>query len=684
MKRLLVLCFLLIGYCGISQEYNPIIQQRIEYWLEQNDKTSSDLTNITDVWDFYLENKLDLNQATKEELQSLQLLSDIQINDLIKHIEDQGKLITIYELQTLNTWDMQTIERVLPFVSVDEKISNFQFSLANAFREGKFEWINRMDPLIDKPVGYSDSLQNSTSQGYVGKPFGTYSRLRFQYGTNLSIGAIASSDPGEAFFRSPNKKGFDFYSIHGFYKGGKYIRSVALGDYHVQIGQGLNLWTNYAFGKSADIGTIIRNPVGLKPNLSADENHFLRGGAIDFGVGKWHLLLFASSKKRDGNIEYDSVLKKDILTSIDLSGLHRTQNELEKHNQFSENIVGANLGLKLRNLDLGGAFVDQYYSQYYSPSLKPYNQFDFRGNHQTTGSIDYKYTFRNFILYGELSHSFINQKKALVQGVGMAFNQFLSMNLFYRKFDIGYYSFYNSGVSEGTNLSNEQGFYYGLTLTPNKKWQLQGYMDLFQFPWLRFQIDAPSKGEEYLAQLTWSPSKTTQVYGRYRYIRKQQNSSELQSVSALENQIQENIRLHAQIQLSESFQFRSRIEQVRWNSPSEGIQKGISLQQDIIYKTINTPLDITLRYALFDTDSWNSRIYSYESNPLYVYGNQVYYGKGSRYYILIHYNVNRIIDFWIRYGALIYSDKNEISSGSQTILSNRQREITFQMRMQIR
>jgi hypothetical protein len=95
-------------------------------------------------------------------------------------------------------------------------------------------------------------------------------------------------------------------------------------------------------------------------------------------------------------------------------------------------------------------------------------------------------------------------------------------------------------------------------------------------------------------------------------------------------------------------------------------------------------LDITLRYALFDTDSWNSRIYSYESNPLYVYGNQVYYGKGSRYYILIHYNVNRMIDFWIRYGALIYSDKNEISSGSQTILSNRQREITFQMRMQIR
>jgi hypothetical protein len=684
MKPVLVICIFFFSYLGFSQEYEPVIQQRIEYWLERNDKEATDLTSITDIWDFYLENQLDLNQATKEQLLSLELLNEIQINELLKHIEEHGKLITIYELQTLSSWDMQSIERVVPFVKVDEKVTNFQFSWQNALRDGKFEWISRVDPLIDKPVGYSDSLVGNSTKGYLGKPIGSYTRLRYQYGTNLSLGIIASNDPGEVYFNTPNKKGFDFYSVHAFYKGGKYIKAIALGDYHIQIGQGLNFWTNYAFGKSADIGTLIRNPIGLKPNVSADENRFLRGGAIDFGYKNWHLLVFTSHKNRDGNIEFDSLQNRSIITSIDVTGFHRTVSENEKRNQFSENIQGVNLGYKIRNFEIGSALVNQLYSVDYNPDVKPYNQFDFRGNHQLTGSIDYKYLVRNLILYGEVSQSFINRKIALVQGLGVAFNQFVSMNLFYRKFDTGYYTFYNSGVSEGTNLSNEEGFYYGMTISPNRKWQIQGYMDLFQFPWLRFQADAPSKGQEYLGQITWSPTKVSQVYLRYRHINKQANSSNSESISTLENQVQNNLRLHAQIQLNEAFQIRSRVELVQWRSPSENIQNGTLIQQDLIYKTLQTPLDITLRYAVFQTDSWNSRVYSYESNPLYVYGNQVYYDKGSRYYILLHYNLNRMWDFWVKFGDLIYTDKITIGSGSQLIKGNQQREITFQMRMQIR
>lgn len=684
MKNILFLSFLFISFLVFSQEYEPVIQQRIEYWLERNDREASDLTSITDTWDFYLENQLNLNQATKEQLLSLELLSEIQINELLKHIQDHGKLITIYELQTLSTWDMQSIERVIPFVKVDERVTNFQFSWQNALRDGKLEWISRVDPLFDIPVGYSDSLNNSKTKGYQGKAFGSYTRLRYQYGTNLSIGMIASNDPGETYFQSPNKKGFDFYSLHAYFKGGKYIRSLAIGDYHVQIGQGLNLWTNYAFGKSADIGTLIRNPICLKPNVSADENRFLRGVAIDFGYKNMHMLVFSSFKNRDGNVEFDSIENQSLLKSIDVTGFHRTIAENEKRNQFKEKIIGANLGYKLRNFEIGSALVNQNYSFDYYPDVKPYNQFDFRGNHQLTGSIDYKYLVRNLILYGEVSQSFINRKIALVQGLGVAFNQFVSMNLFYRKFDTGYYTFYNSGVSEGTNISNENGFYYGMTIVPNRKWQLQGYMDLFQFPWLRFQVDAPSNGQEYLGQITWSPTKVSQVYARYRYINKQANSSVIESISTLENQIQENFRLHAQIQLNDAFQIRSRIEYVQWKSPSEALQKGTLLQQDLIYKTLQTPIDITLRYAVFQTDSWNSRIYSYESNPLYVYGNQVYYDKGSRYYILLHYNINRTWDCWFRYGNLIYIDKSSIGTGSQQIQGNQQREFTLQFRMQIR
>ncbi len=125
MKKLLISLFILSSFLVYSQEYEPIIQQRIEYWLERNDRTTTDLTSITDIWDFYISNPLDLNQATKEQLLSLELLNEIQINELLKHIKDHDKLITIYELQTLSSWDMQSIERILPFVTVDEKVTNF-------------------------------------------------------------------------------------------------------------------------------------------------------------------------------------------------------------------------------------------------------------------------------------------------------------------------------------------------------------------------------------------------------------------------------------------------------------------------------------------------------------------------------------------------------------------------------
>lgn len=277
------ICFLFAG-TSLAQEKSEIIQQRIEYISEQLENEEIDLTNVTENLMYRLDRPLNLNSATWDDLQELFLLTDLQINDLIVHRDAFGKFISIYELQSLKFWDLNTIRMVLPFVKVDDKLDQLHVGLKEAIEQGKFEIFLRYQRIPEEKNAYADVpdsiIQNSNSY-YYGNPDRYYTRFRYSYRTNLSLGITAEKDPGEEFFRGSQKNGFDFYSVHAFYKGGKYIRSVALGDYQMQIGQGLNLWSGYAFGKTADATNVKKSANTLRPYTSVDESRFLRGAAVD-------------------------------------------------------------------------------------------------------------------------------------------------------------------------------------------------------------------------------------------------------------------------------------------------------------------------------------------------------------------------------------------------------------------
>ncbi len=86
--------------------------------------------------------------------------------------------------------------------------------------------------------------------------------------------------------------------------------------------------------------------------------------------------------------------------------------------------------------------------------------------------------------------------------------------------------------------------------------------------------------------------------------------------------------------------------------------------QDIVYNKVGKPLSVTLRYALFHTDSYNARIYAYETEVPGVYSILANYYRGSRFYILVDYNITRRIELWLRYSQTFYDDRNIISPGS--------------------
>src|ERR1017187_1692224 len=84
---------------------NNDIQEQLENIAESSQNEEADYTDLLASLYFYAEHPINLNQTTREELQELKLLNDIQINNLLNHIEKNGKLIVIYELQSIDGFD---------------------------------------------------------------------------------------------------------------------------------------------------------------------------------------------------------------------------------------------------------------------------------------------------------------------------------------------------------------------------------------------------------------------------------------------------------------------------------------------------------------------------------------------------------------------------------------------------
>ena len=148
MRILLCLLFLFFYSQFFGQERSEVIQQRIEFISEQLQSEDLDLTNFIEQLNYYYDNPININATTGEDLDELNLLSSVQINDLLLHRKAFGKFMTIYELQSLKYWDLNTIQLVLPFIRVDERLDNLNITWKEALKEGTYELYLRYQPTI--------------------------------------------------------------------------------------------------------------------------------------------------------------------------------------------------------------------------------------------------------------------------------------------------------------------------------------------------------------------------------------------------------------------------------------------------------------------------------------------------------------------------------------------------------
>ena len=693
-KAVFVIALILNSGIIIAQnkedEKNKIIEKRIEYLIEDAEESDADYTTIFDQLAYFFDHPLNLNRAGLDDLEEVGILTSIQINNFLEHIENNGKLMTLEELQTIEGFDSEVIKLLLPFVRVSAGVDNAQLSLRELLKNGDNQLFMRYQSVLEERKGFSSitdsALLASPNARYRGSEPKLYTRYQYKYGRHLSFGFTAEKDAGEEFFAGSQKQGFDFYSAHLFIRNQGRLKQLAIGDYQAQFGQGLTYWSGRAFGKSADIMLVKRSAQGLRAYTSVDESRFLRGGGATFQFGKIDVTAFYSYNNIDANINEIDSLSDDnevlAITSIQQTGFHRTFNEIEDKGAITQQNIGGHLSYKTRKLNLGVTGINSTINTDFTPTLQTYSQFRNSENNQTKLGADYNWIFKNFNFFGEFSKS-IAAGNAFISGALITLDPKFSVAMLYRDYDRDFQPISSAGLGEGSTNENEKGMYMGFIAKPLKRFTLSAYYDQFTFPWLKFGINGPSGGYQYLAQLTYKPSKKLEMYVRIRERDKQENIAVnlTEGIDYLVNEKQTNYRFQYAYKVSESFRLKGRVELINYDKVESPFETGYLIYQDILFKAKSFPVSFAFRYAIFDTESFNSRIYAYENDVLYAFSIPAYSNRGVRTYLTARYHVRRGVDLWLRYGLTYYDNLDTISSGLEEIQGNHRQEIKAQLRL---
>lgn len=680
---------ILLTVFGRTQELEKqaIIEQRIEFIGETLEDSDIDLTTyFDDLYTFY-DHPLNLNTASQTDLVRLHLLTDIQMISIINYRERFGDLLSIYELSAIDELDANTIDLILPFVTV-EAVDRDNFKWKNAFRYSRHEILARYINTFEEKEGYKpkpDSiLAENPNRQYLGSSDRIYFRYRSTYQDRLSWGITAEKDAGEEFFKGSQKQGFDFYSGHLFFREVGKFKAIALGDYQVNFGQGLTMWSGFGIGKSADVMNGNRHATNLRPYTSVNEVRFLRGAATQFTHKRMDLTVFGSHKKIDANISLGDTINgfDNSFTSFQISGYHRTPSELEKKNALQETIGGGEIAFRGDKFRIGLASVMTQFDQVLAIDTSGYKKFKFSGNQLMTTGLNYRFYIRKMTLFGETAFS-DNLKFGTVNGLSWHVDPRLDLMMIYRNYDKAFQSIYSTAFGESADNSGERGVYMGIQARISKKWSVNAYYDQFQYTYYKWLTNDYSQGREFFGQINFKANYSTNFYLRLRNkVTDRNTKNDVFGIKGQEEIIKNTIRLNYDQRISSQWSFKTRVEFVQ-HTYGDVKSNGLLFFQDLKFRFKKTPLTLYGRYAIFDTDNYDSRIYAYENDLLGVFSIPSYYYQGIRTYLMAKYDIGRKVDIWFRWDVFSYANRDSISSGLEEIQGSEKTTIKIQVKCRL-
>jgi hypothetical protein len=641
MKKMITLLLMVSALLVCHGQEEESHTERQETQLEQQLMRDESIQEDDMQWqesDHYRRSPLRLNTATAADLQSLQLLHPWQIRSLLLYRKTFGKLLSIYELQAVPGWNQETILKVLPYISISPDEAT-RLPFFQRFKGGDGNLLVRSGKLL--------STEGPSS----------FIRYRYRHTKQMQWGFTAEKDAGEAFFKGAQRNGFDFYSFHLFAQRAGPFRVLALGDFQVNMGQGLIQWQGMSYAYSAVLSLKKQSEV-LQPYSSAGEFNFHRGVGISIGDGPLQVMAFGSYRKLSAHLQEDST--GTYFHNFVSSGYHRTASEQKARQTISLLTTGGSVRWRKTAWQLGLNAVQYHFA---IPMKRPpalYRLFAIEGKRWFNTSVDYGITIRNIHFFGEYAMD-KNHAWAFTSGLLCSVLPSLQAGISYRSFSKQFQSMFSSAVSQSAAPSNEEGISMRLEWQPSRKWKVQATADLFRFPWLKYRVDAPANGYEHLLLIVHQPSRKIMLQCRYQLSSKPVNQSDSLALKFPAWQQRRQWRMQWSWEMNGKWKLTQRTDYLVAGSRGAAKEAGISCWLEAGFKPDRRWL-LNARLHFYETGSYQSRIYSYERDLLYSYAMPAFSGNSIRAYMLIRYKFSPVktalkryltAECWIKYAIAL-------------------------------
>ena len=652
MKKLLLLCLSVCVFHSYAQEY-PRKEINIRNFIQDivgnpDGGVNEDL--FESLYQNYL-NPIDLNKVTREQLASVYILSEKQLNSFFDYRQKSGNFLSIYELQSVPDFDLRTIYKLIPFVAVKSDGLTFG-TLTNGFSGSHQYLLLRYAQILETKKGFTDPTSTSKVR-YEGSPLKLYARYKMFSQKDFSLGFTLEKDEGESQLT-------DFKSFHFSFQNKGRWKNITLGDYQLQIGQGLVSSAGFYIGKGSEtVLTTRRNQLGVRPYTSTLENNFFRGAAVTYQLGKFDVIGFYSRIKRDANILQDKALNLEYASSLQTSGLHRTPSEIADKSILTEENFGTDITYKNKDntLQIGFTALKTNLEKPIQKVEKDYNLYEFSGTENLLTGLHYSYNYQNLNFFGEIARSSSGGIGA-VSGVLGSFGKRTDFSVLFRKYDRNFHSFYANGFSENSRNINETGLYFGVKHALTKEWSMAAYFDYFQFLWYRYLVDKqPTSGFDYLGRLTYQPNKTLQLFFQFRQENKEENTkisetyidkgkAKTREITVVRDRTRRIFIANLDYKISKIWNIQTRASYSTYKFDGQDFTQGFAIAQDV--NADLGKLSFSSRLAFFKTDDYDNRQYFYEQDVLYAFTFPAYYQHGIRHYLMAQYKLTKNVDAWVR------------------------------------
>ena len=627
---------------GEQRPWQPYLEQL----SEAEDYESVAWEDYEAVLEEYAEHPLNINAATREELEQFPFLSAQQVEDIQAYVYQYGEMKSLGELAMIESINWYQRQLLSCFVYAGELAKPSFPSLSNIMRYGKHEVV------ADVKIPFYQ--RKGDKEGYMGYPLKHWLRYQFRRSDYVKMGFLASQDAGEPFFAGKNKWGYDFYSFYLQVKKWGRWKNITLGRYRLSEGMGLILNNDFGFGKLSALSSLGRMGTSIRVHSSRSSANYLQGVAATLNVAKGlDLSAFVSYRT------IDATVKNDTISTIQTSGLHRTELEIKKQSAAKAFLAGGNLHYSKAGFHIGATGICYSYSlPLYPNKSQVYKRFAPEGKSFWNVSVDYGYVSHRLTMQGETATGDCGVV-ATINSMSYLFSEKWSLLSLYRFYPYRYYAVYSNSFCAGSDVQDESGGYLGMRWTPSAKWMVEAYGDVAYFAWPKYHTTGSTYAMDYLVSAVCQPSRFINVGTRYQYKRKYDT-------------VTQRARLFLRMN-GDDWSSKTQVD-ATWLSGS----RGYMASEAFAYRYRWLRLQASIGY--FYTSDYDSRVYALEPGMLYTMSFGSYFGEGIRCAILAKVDVGSHWLMACKWAMTQYFDRNHISSGLQQINGSCQSDLEVQLK----